>query len=170
MAILSKACKQDKFPIRQFSKTQLYKYSRSSFKFQSESFLESNSPDILALCDKLNRLWHFYVRDYLPVIQKDSATCMHSFAVYVKEGIPNYFIQCLASFSSINHLLCLYALFLMLFHLTQMRLSQLTHLLMCLSSQSFTLSNHSGSLMTLDHISCVYVKSVDLVAQIFSTK
>ena len=28
------------------------------------------------------------MRDYLPLIQKDSSTHMHSLAVYVKEGLP----------------------------------------------------------------------------------
>ena len=64
---------------------------------------------------------------------------MHSLTVYVKKGLPFaqdlslenstdsyvfdwlYFTQCLTSFSSINHLLCLCAQILILFHLTQMR-------------------------------------------------
>ena len=40
-----------------------------------------------------------------------------------------YFTQCLTSFSSINHLLCLCAWFLILFHVTYMRFSWSTHLL-----------------------------------------
>ena len=40
-----------------------------------------------------------------------------------------YLTQCLTSFSSINHVLGLYAQFLMLFHLTYMRFSQWTYLL-----------------------------------------
>ena len=64
---------------------------------------------------------------------------MHGLAKYVKEGLPFaldlslentadsyllqvfnwlYFIQCLTSFFSINHLLCLCAQFLILFHPT----------------------------------------------------
>ena len=69
---------------------------------------------------------------------------MHGLAVYLKEGLPFardlslensrdfdwlYFIQCLTSFSSINHFLPLYAPFLMQFHRTLMRFSQSTHLL-----------------------------------------
>ena len=79
---------------------------------------------------------NFSVRGYLPLIRKDSSTHMHGLAVYVKEGLPFardlslensadsyvfdwlYFIQCLTSFSCINHLLRLCALFLILFHLT----------------------------------------------------
>ena len=101
---------------------------------------ESNSPDILALCE--TRLddsidsGNFYMRGYLPLIQKNSSTHMHGLAVYLKEGLPfgralslenstgSYvfdrpcFILCLTSFSSINHLLRLCARFLILFHLT----------------------------------------------------
>ena len=43
-----------------------------------------------------------------------------------------YLAQFLTSFSSINHLLCLYAWFLILFHLTEMMFSWSTHLLMFL--------------------------------------
>ena len=57
-----------------------------------ESFLESNSPDILALREtNLNDsidCGNFSVRDYLPLIQKDSSTHMHGLAVHVKEGLP----------------------------------------------------------------------------------
>ena len=57
-----------------------------------ESFLEPNSPDILALCEA--NLYgsidsgNFFVRGYLSLIQKDSSTHMHGLAVYVKEGLP----------------------------------------------------------------------------------
>ena len=58
----------------------------------SESFLESNSPDIIALCkinlDDLIDSGNFYVRVYLPLIQKDSSTQMHGLALYFKEGLP----------------------------------------------------------------------------------
>ena len=57
-----------------------------------ESFLESNSPDFLALCetnlDDLIDSGNFSVIGYLPLIQKDSSTHMHGLAVYVKEGLP----------------------------------------------------------------------------------
>ena len=49
-----------------------------------------------------------------------------------------YFTQCLTSFPSVDHLLRLYAPFLILFHLTWMRFSRSTHLLMCLSSETLT--------------------------------
>ena len=57
-----------------------------------ESFLELNSPDILALCEtNLNDSvdsGNFSVRGYLPLIQNDSSTHMHGPEVYVKEGLP----------------------------------------------------------------------------------
>ena len=56
-----------------------------------ESFLESNSPDILALCetnldDSIDSR-NFSVRGYLPLTQKDYITHMHGLAVYVKQGL-----------------------------------------------------------------------------------
>ena len=68
---------------------------------------------------------NFSVRGYLPLIQKDSTTHMHSLAVYLKEGLPFvrvYFSQCLTSSYSLDHL-CRYARFLILFHLTDEVLS-----------------------------------------------
>ena len=57
-----------------------------------EFFLESSSLDTLALCetnlDDSIDSGNFSVRNYLPLIQKDSTTHMHSIAVYVKEGPP----------------------------------------------------------------------------------
>ena len=141
MAILSKSCKRDNFELHnslKLSFTNIWGL-RSNF-VDFESFLESNSPDILALCKaNLNDSTdsgNFSVRGYLPLIRKDSGTHMHGLAVYVKEGLPFardlslensadsyvfdwlYFTQCLTSFSSIDHLLQLCARFLILFHLT----------------------------------------------------
>ena len=54
-----------------------------------KSFLESNPPDILTLCEtNLNDsiyFGNFCVKDYLPLIRKDSI--MHGLAVYVEEGL-----------------------------------------------------------------------------------
>ena len=105
-----------------------------------ESLLESNSPDILVLCetnlDDPIGCGNFSVRGYLPLIRKDSSTPVHGLAIYAKEGLPFaqdlsleksadfyvfkwlYFTQCLTSFSSIDNLLQLCAQFLILFHLT----------------------------------------------------
>ena len=113
---------------------------RSNF-VDSESFLESNSPDIFALCeanlDDSIDSGNFSLRGYLPVIRKDSSTHMPGLTVYVKEGLPFpqdfisrklqiliyvfdwlSFTQCLTSFSSTDHLLQLCPQFLILFHLT----------------------------------------------------
>ena len=64
---------------------------RSNF-VDCESFLESNSPDILALCetnlDDSIDSGNFSVRGYLPLIRKDSSTHMDGHTVYVKEGLP----------------------------------------------------------------------------------
>ena len=85
---------------------------RVLFKFESEyeheSFLESNSPDILALCetnlDDSIDSGNFSVRGYLPLIRKDSSTHMHGLAVYVKEGLP--FAQELSLENSADSYLC----------------------------------------------------------------
>ena len=64
---------------------------RSNF-VDCESFLESNSPDILALCetnlDDSIDSGNFSVRGYLPLIRKDSRTHMHGLTVFAKEGLP----------------------------------------------------------------------------------
>ena len=78
MAMLSKGCKPDNF--------------ESHNIFDCESFLESNSPDILALCEK--KLddsidsGNFSVSGNLPLIGKGCTNYMHGIAVYVKEGLP----------------------------------------------------------------------------------
>ena len=59
---------------------------------ECEFFLESNSPDILALCDTFLdesiNLGNFSVTGSLYLIQKDFITHMHGLALYVKEGLP----------------------------------------------------------------------------------
>ena len=64
---------------------------RPLFEF-CESFLGSNSPEILALyeanLDDLIDCGNFFVRGYLPLIRKDSSTHMHGLAVYIKEVLP----------------------------------------------------------------------------------
>ena len=63
---------------------------RSNF-VDCESFLESNSPDILALCetnlDDSIDSGNFSVRVYLPLIRNDSSIHMHGLSVYAKEGL-----------------------------------------------------------------------------------
>ena len=93
MAILSKGCKPDNFEPHNSLKLSFTNIGglRSNF-VQCQSFLESNSPDILTLCetnlDDSIDSGHFSVRGYLSLIRKDSLTHMHGRGVYVKEGLP----------------------------------------------------------------------------------
>ena len=93
MTILSKACKPDNFESHNSLKLCFTNICglRSNFA-DCESFLESNSADILALCepnlDDSIDSGNFSKRGYLPLIQKDSSTHMHGLTVYVKEGLP----------------------------------------------------------------------------------
>ena len=109
MAILSKGCKPDNFESHNsvnLSFTNI-RGLRSNF-VECESFLESNSPDILALCetnlDDSIDSGNFSVRGYLPLIRKDSGTHMHGLAVYVKEGLP--FARDLSLENSADSYLC----------------------------------------------------------------
>ena len=78
MAILSKACKPDNFESLNSLNLRFTNIPglRSNF-VDCESFLESNSPDIFALCEKnlddSVDSGNFSVRGYLPLIQKDSS-------------------------------------------------------------------------------------------------
>ena len=90
MAILLKACIPDNFEShnsRNLSFSNIWGLHSNSV--DCESFLESNSPDILALCetnlDDSIDSGNFSVTRYLPLIWKDSSTYMHGLAVYVKE-------------------------------------------------------------------------------------
>ena len=109
MAILSKACKPDNFEWRNPLKLTFTNIQgiRSNF-VDCKSFLESNSPDILALCetnlDDSIDSGNFSVRGYLPLIRKDSSTHMHGLAVYVKEGLP--FVRDLSLENSADSYLC----------------------------------------------------------------
>ena len=93
MTILSKACKPDNFESHNSLKLSFTNIRglRSNF-VDCEFFLESNSPDILVLCetklDDSNDSGHFFVRGYLPLILKGCSTHMHGLTVYVKEGLP----------------------------------------------------------------------------------
>ena len=77
MAILWKVCKPDNFESHNSLKLGFTNiWGLHSNFVDCESFLESNSPDILALCeanlDDSIDSGNFCVRDYLPLIQKDS--------------------------------------------------------------------------------------------------
>ena len=93
MAISSKGCKPDNFEPHNSLKLSFTNISglRSNL-VECAFFLESNSPDILALCetnlDDAIDSGNFSVMGYLPLIRKDSITHMHGLAIYVKEGHP----------------------------------------------------------------------------------
>ena len=138
-AILSKGCKPDNSESHNSSKLSFtnIKGLRSNF-IDCVSFLKWNYPDILAICeisyDVAINSGNFSATSYLPLIQKDSVTHMHSLSVYVKElihfardlSLENSFLffwltllHSLSSFFfSVDHLLRLYAQFMILFHLT----------------------------------------------------
>ena len=103
-----KACKPDNVEL-QFVKLNFTNIRglRSNF-VDCESFLESNSPDILALCetnlDDSTDSDNFSVRGYLPLTRKDSSTHMHGLAVYVKERLP--FARDLSLENSADSYLC----------------------------------------------------------------
>ena len=86
MAILSKGCKPDNLELHNSLKVSFKNIRglRPNF-IECESFLEPNSPDILALCEtNLDNPIHFgnvSVRRYLPLIRKDYITHMDGLAV-----------------------------------------------------------------------------------------
>ena len=93
MTILSKGCKPDNFESQNSQKLSFTNIQslRSNF-VECKSFLESNSPDILAPCetnlhDSIGS-GKFSVRGYLPLIRKGFITHMHGLGVYAKEGLP----------------------------------------------------------------------------------
>ena len=109
MAILSKGCKPDNFESHNSLKLSFTNTGGLCSNFVTcESFLESNSPDILVLCEtNLNESidsGNFSVRGYLLLIQKDFITHMHGLAVYVKEGLP--FARDVSLENSVHFYLC----------------------------------------------------------------
>ena len=153
MAILSKGCKADNFESHSSLKLS---FTRPSFQFcwmwifpwTKLSWYSCPEWDELGW---FSWFWQFLFEGLSSFNLKRCFTCMHGLVVYMKEGLTFaltkslensadafwcfdliYFSQCLTSFSSINHLYCGYEWFLILFHLTQMRFSWSTHLLMCL--------------------------------------
>ena len=109
MAILSKTSKPDNFESHNSVKLSFTNICglRSNF-VDCESFLESNSSDILVLCetnqdDSIDSA-NLSMRGYLPLIQKNSSTHMHGLAVYVKEGFP--FARDLSLENSADSYLC----------------------------------------------------------------
>ena len=152
MVILSKACKPDNIELHNSLKLSFTNIWGLHLNFvDCESFLESNSPDSLVLCEtNLDDSFdssNFSARGYLPLIRKNSGTHMHGLAVYVKEQLP--FAQDVPLENSADSYLCFqmallhsvsYCFFpcqlpssalcmvLILFHLTQMRFFPSTYL------------------------------------------
>ena len=109
MAILSKACKPGNFELHNSLNLSFTNIQGLHLNFvDGESFLESNSPNILVLCetnlDDSIDSGNFSVRCYLPLIQKDSGTHMYVLTVYVKEGLP--FARDLSLENSADSYLC----------------------------------------------------------------
>ena len=103
MAMLSIACKPDNFKSDNSIKLSFTNIRGLRLNFvDCESFLESNSPDIL-LDDSIDS-GNFSVRGYLPLIRKDSSTLMHGLAAYVKEGLS--FARDLSLENSADSYLC----------------------------------------------------------------
>ena len=103
MAVLSKACKPDNFESHNPLKLSFTNIQdlRSNF-VDCESFLESSSPDILALCetnldDSIDSR-NFSVTGYLPLIRKDSSTHMHGLAVYLSSFCSGFISRKLCRF------------------------------------------------------------------------
>ena len=125
MAISSKGCKPDNFELHNSLKRSFTNILglRSNF-VDCESFLESNSPDMLPLyetnLDDSIDTGNFFVKGYLHLLQKDSTTHVHGLLVYMKKGLPfkqylspeksadSYVCFQLALLNSVYYFLCLY--------------------------------------------------------------
>ena len=88
--VISKACKPGNFELHNSLKPSFMNIWGLHLNFvDCESFLESNSPDILASSetnlDGSIASINFSVKGNLPLIWKDSSTHMHDLAVYVKK-------------------------------------------------------------------------------------
>ena len=102
--------KPDNFELHNCLKLSFMNIWRLHLNFvDCEYFLQSNSHDILTLCeanlDDSIDSGNFSVRSYLLLIWEDSTTHMHGLAVYVKEGLP--FAQVLSVENSTDQILVL---------------------------------------------------------------
>ena len=135
MAILSEGCKPDNFEPNNSLKLSFTNILglRSNF-VECESFFESNSPEIFALCetnvDDSIDSGDFSVRSYLPFYYSYTWSCslcerrtffctglisrkLCGFLLMFSSGFTSLYVT---SFSFVNHLLHRYARFLILFH------------------------------------------------------
>ena len=117
MAILSKSCKPDNFKLHNSLKLSFTNvWDLHSDFVDCESFLESSTPDVLALCEtNLNGSidsGNFSVRGYLPLIRKVSSTHTHGLTVYLKASFCMWLIcRFLLMFSTCFTLLSVLRLF-----------------------------------------------------------
>ena len=93
MAIFSKACKPDFESHNSLNPNFTNIRALHSNSVDCKSFLESNSPNILALCetnlDESIDSGNFSVRGYLPLIQKDSSTFIFMVSQFIlKKDFP----------------------------------------------------------------------------------
>ena len=93
MVILSKKCNPNNVELHNSLKLRFTNIRGLCSNFvECESFLESNSPEILALCktnlDDSIDSGNLSVRGYLSSIRKDSINHMYGLVVYVKEEVP----------------------------------------------------------------------------------
>ena len=116
MVTLSKGCKPDSFePHNSLILSFTNIWGLCSNFIECGFFVESNFPDIFALCetnlhDSIDP-GNFSVIGYLLLIRKDSITHMYGLAVCVKEGLP--FARYLSLENSVDSSLCFR---LLLFH------------------------------------------------------
>ena len=93
MTMLSRVSKPNNFESHNSLRHNSTNIGSLHFRFVGyDSFIESSSPDTLLLFEtslygSINSN-NISVRGSLPLVQKDSVTHMHDFAVYVKEGLP----------------------------------------------------------------------------------
>ena len=109
MIILSKGCKPDNFELHNSLKLSFTSIHSLGSKFvECESFLESNCPDIPALCeanmDNSTDSANFSLSGYLSLIWKNSVIHINGLAVFVKERLS--FAWDLSPESSVDSILC----------------------------------------------------------------
>ena len=153
MALLSKGWKPDNFESHNSIKLSFMSIQGLHLNFvECEFFLESNSSDAL-VCVRQTWMTQFIL--VISLFNQKEFYYSYAWSCSLCEGrtsfcmglicrkLCRFFLMFLTgftspSFSSINHLLCLYAQFVILFLLTLMRFFWSTHLLMCLPLQTLT--------------------------------
>ena len=131
IAILSKGCKPDNFEPHNSLKLSFTNIIGLSSNFvQCEYFLESNSPDILTLCETNNWFWQFLCEGlscfnlkssyylylwYCSLCQRRTSFCM---GLIFRNSVCRFLFMFWTGFISlgVNYLLQHYAQFLILFH------------------------------------------------------